>query len=111
MNADYISRSSIMGASPVARRFNALAVHVQPEALGELVELLTGPDLKVDTARSATEALHKIKTGSYSILIAGHKPPVLDGVSLLEEALEHHPDAYRILMASYASEAVDLDHK
>ena len=100
-----------MVASPVARRFNALAVHVQPEALGELVELLTGPDLKVDTARSATEALHKIKTGSYSILIAGHKPPVLDGVALLEQALEHHPDAYRILMASYASDAVDLDHR
>jgi putative nucleotidyltransferase with HDIG domain len=97
--------------SPVARRFNALAVHVQPEALGELVELLTGPDLKVDTARSATEARHKISTGSYSILIAGHKPPVLDGVQLLEEALEHQPDAYRILMASYASEAVDLDHR
>jgi putative nucleotidyltransferase with HDIG domain len=95
----------------VPRRFNALAVHVQPEALGELVELLTGPDLKVDTARSATEALHKIKTGSYSILIAGHKPPVLDGVRLLEEALEHQPDAYRILMASYASDAVDLDHR
>ena len=60
------------------RRFAALAVHVQPEALGELVELLSGPDLRVDTARSATEARHKISTGSYSIIISGHKPPILD---------------------------------
>ena len=93
------------------RRFAALAVHVQPEALGELVELLSGPDLRVDTARSATEARHKISTGSYSILIAGHKPPILDGLKLLEDSHEHQPDAFRILMASYASDAVELDHR
>ena len=93
------------------RRFAALAVHVQPEALGELVELLSGPDLRVDTARSATEARHKISTGSYSILIAGHKPPILDGLRLLEDSHEHQPDAFRILMASYASDAVELDHR
>jgi len=86
-------------------------VHVQPEALGELVELLSGPDLRVETARSATEARHKIANGTYSILIAGHKPPLLDGVRVLEDALEHQPDAFRILMASYASDAVDLDHR
>jgi putative nucleotidyltransferase with HDIG domain len=95
----------------VPRRFAALAVHVQPEALGELVELLSGPDLRVDTARSATEARHKISTGSYSILIAGHKPPILDGLRLLEDSHEHQPDAFRILMASYASDAVELDHR
>ena len=93
------------------RRFAALAVHVQPEALGELVELLSGPDLRVDTARSATEARHKISTGSYSILIAGHKPPILDGLRLLEDSHEQLPDAFRILMASYASDAVELDHR
>jgi putative nucleotidyltransferase with HDIG domain len=95
----------------VPRRFAALAVHVQPEALGELVELLSGPDLRVDTARSATEARHKISTGSYSILIAGHKPPILDGVRLLEDSHAELPDAFRILMASYASDAVELDHR
>ncbi len=93
------------------RRFAALAVHVQPEALGELVELLSGPDLRVDTARSATEARHKISTGSYSILIAGHKPPILDGLRLLEDSHAELPDAFRILMASYASDAVELDHR
>ena len=93
------------------RRFAALAVHVQPEALGELVELLSGPELRVDTARSATEARHKISTGSYSIIISGHKPPILDGLRLLEDSHEQQPDAFRILMASYASDAVELDHR
>jgi putative nucleotidyltransferase with HDIG domain len=95
----------------VPRRFAALVVHVQPEAIGELVELLSGPDLRVDTARSATEANHKISTGSYSILIAGHKPPLLDGARLLEDAVRHQPDAFRILIASYASDAVDLERR
>jgi len=95
----------------VSRRFAALVVHVQPEALGELVELLSGPELRIDTARSATEAHHKITNASYSILIAGHKPPLLDGARLLEDAVRHQPDAFRILIASYASDAVDLERR
>jgi len=95
----------------VVRRFAALLVHDQPDVLCELVELLTSLELRVDTARSAGEAGHKIATCSYSILIAGHKPPLLDGARLLEDALRHQPDAFRILLASYASDAVDLDRR
>jgi putative nucleotidyltransferase with HDIG domain len=95
----------------VRRHFKALAVHHQPEALGEFVELLDGPDLKVDTARSYTEALHKLQRGRYSVLIAEHRPPVLDGVELLEQSTRHLPDALRILMVSNPEDAIELDYR
>ncbi|HUH02867.1 MAG TPA: hypothetical protein VML75_12805, partial [Kofleriaceae bacterium] len=92
----------------MSARFTALAVHTQPEALGELVDLLSTPDLKVDTARSEREALHKIGTGAYSVLLVGHLPPLLDGVKLLERSTSILPDALRILMVRDANEAIDL---
>ena len=95
----------------MSRRFAALVAHVQPEALGELVELLSGPDLWVDTARSATEAKHKIANGTYDILIAGHKPPVLDGVAIVEGSIARLPDALRILMVQRDDEAAELDYR
>jgi response regulator RpfG family c-di-GMP phosphodiesterase len=92
-------------------QFTALAVHSQPEALGELVELLAGPDLRVDTARSATEATHKIASGAYAVIMVGHRPPVLDGVSLLEKSIATLPDALRILLVNDPNDAIELDYR
>ncbi len=78
--------------------YRALVVHGQPEALGEMVEILSGPQLTVDTARSATEALHKVSAMDYAVIVSDHKPPDLDGVALLERTITFCPDAMRILM-------------
>lgn len=80
--------------------YRALVVHGQPEALGELVEILSGPQLLVETARSATEALHKVSAQDYAVIITDHKPPELNGVDLLERTIAFCPDAMRIVMAS-----------
>ncbi len=88
---------------------HALVIHSRPEALGELVELLNGPRLNVDTARSRTEAMNKIRTGKFHILIVSHKPPVLDGIPILEASVEFVPDAMRILMVGADGEGVHLD--
>jgi DNA-binding NtrC family response regulator len=93
------------------KSFEALVIHSQPEALGELVELLTGPALRIDTARSETEALNKIRDGNVTILIAGHRPPSLDGISLLEASIAHVPDALRILVVSGETDADYLDQR
>ena len=95
----------------VRSRFTALVVHQQPEALGELVELLSGPDLTVDTARSFTEALHKIEAGRYSAILVGHRPPTLDGVRLLERSMAYVPDALRILVVNEPDDAIELDYR
>lgn len=92
-------------------RFTALVVHQQPEALGELVELLGSDDLVVETARSYVEATHKISSGRYSVLLVGHRPPSIDGIALLDWSVSVTPDALRILMVSSPAECVELDHR
>src|SRR5262245_49793745 len=79
--------------------FRALVVHTQPEALGELVEILTSPQLTVDTARSVTEALHKVSAIDYAVIVADHRPPELNAVELLERTVAFCPAAMRIVMA------------
>jgi HD-GYP domain-containing protein (c-di-GMP phosphodiesterase class II) len=81
----------------------ALVVHTQPEALGELVEVLTSPQLAVDTARSATEALHKVSLTSYAVIVSDHRPPVLDGFDLLERTATFCPDAMRVAISADAA--------
>lgn len=78
--------------------FRALVVHTQPEALGELVEILSGPQLTVDTARSATEALHKVSSSEYAVIVCDHRPGELNGIDLLERTIAFCPDAMRIVM-------------
>jgi putative nucleotidyltransferase with HDIG domain len=95
----------------VSPRFQALAVHQQPEALGELVDLLSSQDLAVTTARSSTEALHKLQSGNYSVLLVAHRPPALDGVALLEKSISYSPEALRVLMVTSPDEAVELDFR
>lgn len=93
------------------RRFRVLVVHTQPEALGEMVDLLSGPELRVDTARSETEALHKITANAYSIIVSSNQPPALSGASLLERSTTFLPDAVRILLVHSPEEAAVLDHR
>jgi response regulator RpfG family c-di-GMP phosphodiesterase len=83
----------------------ALVVHGQPEALGELVEILSGPQLAVDTARSATEAVHKVAAQDYAVIVSDHRPPELNGLELLERTIAFAPDAMRIVILG-STEAV-----
>jgi HD-GYP domain-containing protein (c-di-GMP phosphodiesterase class II) len=79
-----------------------LVVHTQPEALGELVEVLSSPQLVVDTARSATEALHKVSAIDYAVIVTDHRPPTLDGFDLLDRTATFCPDAMRIVTSADA---------
>lgn len=95
----------------MALRFNALVVHTQTEALGELVEILSSSRLQVETARSSTEAMHKIRSGDVQVIIVGHRPPLVDGIELLEASVAYVPDALRILVVGSPEEADYLDHR
>jgi putative nucleotidyltransferase with HDIG domain len=86
-------------------------VHGQPEALGEIAEMLSGLELQVQTARTATEALNRIRGNAPQVIVAGHRPPNLDAVGFLEASIVHAPDALRIAMVASPDEAVELDHR
>jgi response regulator RpfG family c-di-GMP phosphodiesterase len=81
--------------------YRALVVHTQPEALGELAELLAaGAQLTVDTARSATEFMHKVAAADYAVILADHRPPELNALDLVERSAAFLPDAMRIVTSS-----------
>jgi putative two-component system response regulator len=91
--------------------FRALCIHGQPEALGELVEILSGPQLVVDTARSATEAVHKVSAQDYAVIVSDHKPPELNAIDLLEKTVAFAPDAMRIAIIGDPDALGQLDAK
>jgi CheY-like chemotaxis protein len=90
----------------VARRFRAIVIHHQPEALGELAELIGGLGAMVDTARSAVEGLNKIRSSPTQVIVVGHHPPEVDAVAILETSIGFAPDALRIALVSAPDQAV-----
>jgi HD-GYP domain-containing protein (c-di-GMP phosphodiesterase class II) len=95
----------------VKGRFRALVAHPQPEALGELAELLGTTGLQVDTARSTVEALNKLRSHRADVIVSFHVTGSFDGVSLLESSILHAPEGLRIALVSTPDEAVELDYR
>jgi putative two-component system response regulator len=95
----------------VSRRFRALVAHPQPEALGELAELLGQLGLAVETARSTVEALNKLRFQPAHVIVSQQISGSFDGVGLLEASILHAPEALRIALVSTPDEAVELDYR
>jgi putative nucleotidyltransferase with HDIG domain len=95
----------------VKGRFRALVAHPQPEALGELAELLGSVGLAVETARSTVEALNKLRAQPAQVIVAFQNTGNFDGVGLLESSILHAPEALRIALVSSPDEAVELDYR
>ena len=72
------------------------------ESLEEL-----GQDCTIGTAGSAEEALEKIDTNPYDLVISDLRMPGLDGLQLLERVKETHPNTRFILMTAYGSDEVE----
>jgi putative two-component system response regulator len=95
----------------VKGKFRALVAHPQPEALGELAELLGSTGLAVETARSTVEALNKLRGTVPHVIVAHHVSGNFDGVGMLEASVLHAPEALRIALVSSPDEAVELDYR
>ncbi|HTR52224.1 MAG TPA: HD domain-containing phosphohydrolase [Kofleriaceae bacterium] len=95
----------------MTRRFVALVAHPQPEALGELAELIGSTGLAVDTARSTVEALNKLRSRPAHVIVSHQATGTFDGVALLEASVLHAPEALRIALVSSPDEAVELDYR
>lgn len=91
-------------------RFRALVAHPQPEALGELAELVGSAGLTVETARSTVEALNKLRAQPTHVIVA-QQASTFDGAGLLEASILHAPDALRIALVTSPEDAVELDHR
>jgi HD-GYP domain-containing protein (c-di-GMP phosphodiesterase class II) len=85
--------------------------HSQPEALGELAELLGQVGLQVETARSTVEALNKLRAQPAHVIVAQQVTGSFDGVGMLEASVLHAPEALRIALVSSPDEAIELDYR
>jgi len=65
----------------------------------------------VQTARSSTEAIHKLQDLDFDVVVSGHKPPDLDGIALLERSCAYRPDAIRVLSVATPAQAAALDDR
>ena len=65
--------------------------------------LLKDEGYKADSAADGEEALQKIKSENYDVVISDIKMPKLDGIELLQKASDVSPDTFFIVMTAYAS--------
>lgn len=93
----------------MSSRFRALVVHSDPKVLQEIVEMLSSNRLRVESADAYTQALNKIRSGGYDLLLSEHSPLDLDGIKLLTESTEFLPDAMRIVVLEESSEQEKVD--
>ena len=57
----------------------------------------------VDTARSGQDALGKLAEQSYQLMLLDIKMPGMDGVEVLQKAIEMKPDLQVVMMTAYAT--------
>jgi CheY-like chemotaxis protein len=72
------------------------------ESLEEL-----GHDVTIGTAQSAEEALEKIATQPYDLVISDLRMPGIDGLQLIEAVKEKYPSTRFILMTAYGTDEVE----
>jgi len=65
--------------------------------------------ITVETATSAAEGLHRIRTGTFDCVVSDYEMPEMDGIELLEAVREERPDLPFILYTGKGSEAVASD--
>src|SRR5689334_20142013 len=79
-----------------------------------MAEMLGDLGLTVETARSTTEGINKLRSYPAQVIVAYHimsTSNTFDGVSFLESAVQYSPDALRIALVSSPEEAVELDYR
>ncbi|MCX7959780.1 MAG: response regulator, partial [Deltaproteobacteria bacterium] len=68
-----------------------------------LVFILRKENYEVDEASNGIQALEKIKSDNYDLLITDIEMPELKGIELLEKVRQYSPDTFVILITAYAS--------
>jgi len=71
--------------------------------LNILKKVFTDVSYRVHTATRGTEALDKLSTDSYSVIISDVKMPGMSGLELLEKIREQYPQTAVIMMTAHGS--------
>jgi DNA-binding NtrC family response regulator len=68
-----------------------------------LKEALTKLELSVDSASSGEEALEKIQSSHYDLILSDLRMPALSGMEVLKAAKSHLPDSQVVMMTAFGS--------
>ena len=85
------------------RDFQILVVDDELIVRDSIKEWLEDEGFSVDMAASGPEALDKLSTKSYHLMLTDIKMPGMDGVELLKNAHKRFPDLTVIMMTAYAT--------
>jgi DNA-binding NtrC family response regulator len=79
-------------------KYRVLIVCEKENVLCALANQMEQEEYNVETTRSATDALEKIKNDKYHIVLVDIKLPQMDGIELLREIKKYDPMAQIIMM-------------
>jgi len=85
------------------KQFNILVVDDELVLRNSLKEWLGEEGFRVDTAESGPEALEKLTTHGYHLMLLDIKMPGMDGVEVLKRSKELRPDLVVVMMTAYAT--------
>lgn len=80
-----------------------LIVDDEEDTLDACTQALTKEGYSIDTASRAPEALEKIESKNYRIVIADIKMPGMDGIELLQRIKKSNPQVEVIMITGYAT--------
>lgn len=91
-------------AQPAARPArNVLVVDDEKVVCNSCKKILTREGYNVDVALSAQEALKKVRSNGFDVVIADWKMPEIDGIEIAKKVKEEHPDTVVIMITGYPS--------
>ncbi len=107
-------KASLQAHGRPVRRCTVLAVDDQPATLLFLRTFLS-EEFEVETARGGREAQEWFARRDFDILLTDQRMPGMNGVTLLEWAVAHHPQTKRLMMTGLgdleeAVEAINRGH-
>lgn len=85
------------------RQFHILVVDDELVVRDSLKEWLVDEGFSVDMAESGEQALQKLGTEAFHLMLTDIKMPGMDGVELLQQAKERYPDLTVVMMTAYAT--------
>ena len=86
-----------------------LIVDDDPQICDTLSDILDDEGYQVVTACDGQEALEKIRTRAFDLVITDIKMPIMDGMALLKEIEKSHADIEVIVITSYGYEGQQVE--
>lgn len=88
-----------------------LVVDDEEIVIKSCLRILGGGDYEVETARGGREALRKVETSSYDVMILDIMMPDMGGLEVLRRTKEIHPDLYVIMVTGLPQNATVVEAK